>query len=160
MNAIGMSQRLTGRITVALPPVDAFRLFTPRGEQEWMPGWQPRLPAEPTDDTVPGTVFETDADGMTTIWVVVDRVVGRWIRYARIVPGSMASTVTVALDEVGGQSEVTVTYELTALSDVGRLRLREFATADPAFMASWQEAIAASVGGPRAATRAVRRGQS
>ena len=41
----GTQRRLTGRIQVALPPGEAFRLFTPRGEEEWVHGWQPRFPA-------------------------------------------------------------------------------------------------------------------
>jgi hypothetical protein len=32
---------VTGRIPVGLPPAEAFRLFTPRGEQDWAPGWRP-----------------------------------------------------------------------------------------------------------------------
>jgi hypothetical protein len=39
------TQRLTGRIQVALPPNEAFRLFTPRGEQDWAHGWRPHFPA-------------------------------------------------------------------------------------------------------------------
>lgn len=56
-------QRLTGRIQIALPPGEAFRLFTPRGEQDWAQGWHPRFPAPAPDDTEPGTVFETHAHG-------------------------------------------------------------------------------------------------
>jgi hypothetical protein len=36
-------QRLTGRISVGLPPAEAFLLFTPRGEQAWAHGWHPRF---------------------------------------------------------------------------------------------------------------------
>jgi hypothetical protein len=54
-------QRLTGRIRVAQPPAEAFRLFTARGEQDWAPGWYPHFPVPAPDDTEPGTVFETGA---------------------------------------------------------------------------------------------------
>jgi hypothetical protein len=33
--------RAAGRLLVALPREHAFRLFTPRGEQEWVPQWKP-----------------------------------------------------------------------------------------------------------------------
>jgi hypothetical protein len=36
--------RVTGRLRVALPPDQAFRLFTPRGEDEWEPQWKPQFP--------------------------------------------------------------------------------------------------------------------
>jgi len=33
-----MTERLTGRFAVALPPDEAFVLFTPQGEREWVAG--------------------------------------------------------------------------------------------------------------------------
>jgi len=141
----GARQRLTGRLTVALPPDRAFRLFTPRGEQDWVHHWKPHFPASAVDDSAPGTVFETRAHNRTTTWVVVDRTWGRHIRYARVIPHANAGTVTVSLDETGGHSEVTVTYELTALTDAANHHLHEFAERYPAFLQSWQDAITASL---------------
>jgi hypothetical protein len=57
--------RLIGRPIVALPPDQAFRLFTPRGEQDWARQWKPHFPASAVDDTAPGTVFETHAHNQT-----------------------------------------------------------------------------------------------
>ena len=73
---------LTGRLQVALPPAEAFRLFTPRGEVDWAPGWQPQFPGPVGDDAAPGTVFETDAHGHRTVWVVTSSQRGRHISYA------------------------------------------------------------------------------
>ena len=112
----GTRQRLTGRIQVSLPPDEAFRLFTPRGEQEWAAGWEPRFPAPAPDDTEPGTVFETDAHGQHTIWLVLDRHWGKRICYARVTPGGLAGTVTVAVNTAGRHTEVDVTYDLTELT--------------------------------------------
>lgn len=134
--------RLTGGLTVALPAAEAFVLFTPRGERRWAAGWDPRFPDPVGDDAAPGTVFETHG----TTWVVVDREPGRRIRYARHTPGATAGTVTVALTDAGGHSDVTVTYELTALTEAGREHLREFAAGYEAYLASWQEDIAAALG--------------
>jgi hypothetical protein len=75
----GARRRLTGHIEVALPPAAAFRLFTPRGEQDWAHGWHPRFPAPAPDDTEPGTVFETSAHGQHTIWLVTSREAGKRI---------------------------------------------------------------------------------
>ena len=142
-------QRLTSRIQVGLPPGEAFRLFTPRGEQDWVHGWQPRFPAPAPDDTEPGTVFETHADGQHTIWVVISREPGKRISYARVTPGEQAGTVTVTITDTGGHSEVEVTYQLTALSPAADHKLREFAEGYPAYLQSWQDAITAWLVRPR-----------
>jgi len=136
-----MHCRLTGTLDVARPPAEAFRLFTPRGEADWVTGWRPHFPADPPDDTEPGTVFETDADGDETIWVVVDRELARRISYARVTPGSRAGTVTVELEPTASGSRVTVGYDLTALSDAGRAALGEFAEGYADFLRSWETAI-------------------
>jgi hypothetical protein len=134
--------RLTGTIEVALAPVDAFGLFTPRGEQEWVDDWRPRFPADPVDDTAPGTVFETDAHGERTVWVVVDREPGRRMSYVRVTPTLRAGTVSVELEPTERGSLVTVTYDLTALDDQARSELARFARGYPEFLQSWQAAIA------------------
>ena len=136
-------QPLTGHITVGLPAGEAFRLFTPRGEQAWAPGWHPRFRVPVPDDTEPGTVFETDAHGQHTIWLVTARDPGRRICYARVTPREQAGIVTVTITAAGGHSEVEVTYQLTALSPAADHRLREFAEGYPAYLQSWQDAIAA-----------------
>ena len=139
----GTRRRLTGRIQVALPPGEAFRLFTPRGEQDWAHGWEPRFPAPAVDDTEPGTVFETSAHGQRTIWLVTGREAGKRICYARVTPGDRAGTVTVTVSSVGQHSEVEVTYELTALTSLAGHKLAEFADGYPAYLQSWEDAIAA-----------------
>jgi hypothetical protein len=121
----------------------AFLLFTPRGEQNWAHGWRPRFPAPAPDDTEPGTVFETSAHGQRTIWLVTDRDPGRRISYARLTPGDQAGSVTVTVNAVGDHSEVEVTYLLTALTAAAEGKLAEFADSYPAYLQSWQDAIAA-----------------
>jgi hypothetical protein len=136
-------RRLTGRIQVALPPVDAFRLFTPRGEQAWAHGWHPHFPASAPDDTEPGTVFETSAHGQHTIWVVTARQPGTSISYARVTPGDLAGTVTITISAAGQHSEVEVSYQMTALTEPADRKLDEFADGYPAYLQSWQQAISA-----------------
>jgi hypothetical protein len=144
--------RLAGVIQVALPPADAFRLFTPRGEQDWAHGWHPAFPAETPDDTEPGTVFETSAHGaQPTVWVVTGRQPGRSISYTRVTPGDRAGTVTVNLSPAGQHgeaSDVEVTYQLTALSESAGDALREFADGYRAYLQSWQDAISAWLRSP------------
>jgi hypothetical protein len=138
----GTQRRLTGRIQVALPPAEAFRLFTPRGEQNWAHGWRPWFPAPTNDDAEPGTVFETSAHGERTVWLVTHRQAGARISYARVTPGEQAGTVTISIRAAGEQSEVEVSYHLTALSGGASRKLSEFADSYPGFLQSWQDAIA------------------
>jgi uncharacterized protein YndB with AHSA1/START domain len=133
---------LTGHFTVALPPDEAFTLFTARGEQAWVEGWQPRFPAPTPDDTTPGTVFQTGAHDETTTWIVIDSEPGHTIRYARVTPTSRAGTVTVTLTpEAPQQTTVEVTYQLTPLTDAAKPGLDHFAETYPAYLASWEKAI-------------------
>jgi hypothetical protein len=134
--------RLVGRIRVPVPPGEAFRLFTPRGERAWAHEWDPRFPIPVTDDAEPGTVFETTAHGRRTIWLVTDRQPAKKISYARVTPDDRAGTVTVAIHAAGEQSEAEVTYDLTALSPAAELDLQRFADGYAAYLLSWQDAIA------------------
>ncbi len=138
----GTQRRFTGQIQVPLPPAQAFRLFTPRGEQDWAHGWLPRFAGPAPDDTEPGTVFETSAHDQHTVWLVIDRQPGTRISYARVTPGDRAGIVTITVRAAGQHSEVEVTYQLTALSDRGSRRLTEFAAGYPAYLQSWQDSIA------------------
>jgi hypothetical protein len=137
----GGRERLTGRVTVALPPGEAYRLFTPLGERDWAHDWHPSFPVPAPDDAEPGTVFETRAHGQPTIWVVTSREPGRRISYARVSPGELAGTVTVTVSPSGEGSEVKVTYRLTALTGAAEGRLRDFADGYTAYLRSWQDAI-------------------
>lgn len=139
--------RLTGRITIGLAPAEALRLFTPRGEQEWAHGWHPSFPGPASDDSEPGTVFETRAHGQHTVWVVTSREPGKSISYAQVTPGVRAGTVTVTISPSGHGSEAEVSYHLTALTDAAAARLREFADQYPAYLRSWQHAIAERLDG-------------
>ena len=137
-----MSQRLSDRIHVALPAEEAFQLFTPRGECEWADGWDPTFPAPTPDDSEPGTVFETDSHDHRATWLVTDRVWGRRIAYAQVMPGERAATITITLAATDGGSEVEVVYELTPLSETGAHHLDQFASRYSDYLRSWQDAIA------------------
>lgn len=132
-----------GRFALDVPPDDAFVAFTPRGEQDWVPGWRPDFPVPVSDDTEPGTVFETTHDGHATIWVVVDSRPGRYVRYARVTPGVSAGTVSVELTPDEDGSVVEVTYELTSLSARGEALLSAADTDPSADPAAWRTPVTA-----------------
>lgn len=144
------TRRLTGRISVALPATQAFELFTPDGERTWAHGWDPHFPVPVTDDSRPGTVFETQPHrhGHATTWVVTQRSQGVSIGYARVTPGDRAGTVTVVLEAVSeDETEVEVSYDLTPLSPSAQAALDDFAAGYDDYLQSWQQAINASVVG-------------
>ena len=139
-----------GEIRVPVAPDDALRLFTPRGEREWAHDWEPVFPAEDVDDSAPGTVFTTEADGgAQAIWVVADRT-ERSMRYARAIPGRWAGTVEVRCEPAGAVTVAHVTYDLTVLAAAERQRLREFADGYAAFMREWEQELAAAFARPSA----------
>jgi hypothetical protein len=138
-----MRERLSDRIHVALSAEEAFQLFTPRGEREWAPGWDPTFPAPSSDDSEPGTVFETEAHGHRSTWLVTDRAWGSRIAYAQVIPGHRAGRITVTLGATERGSEVEVVYEFTSLSRAGAHHLKQFAEGYTEYLQSWQDAIAA-----------------
>jgi Polyketide cyclase / dehydrase and lipid transport len=143
-----MSSRVVCRGSFVLPlaPSEAVGRFTPLGEREWVPDWDPSFPAgSPDDDTEPGTVFTTTAHGHTTVWVVAERNDLR-VRYARMTQQLSAGTVTVECRPVQPGTEVVVTYDLTALSSRGQQVIERFAEDYRSFLESWRQSIEAAQG--------------
>ncbi|KJY19876.1 MULTISPECIES: SRPBCC family protein [unclassified Streptomyces] len=134
---------LSAALTVPLPPEEAFRLFTARGERDWVPGWEPVFPVETPDDTAPGTVWLTSTEEEETTWLVASLDFPRSVSYARITPGVRAGTVTVALAATDSGSAVTVTYDMTPLTPAAAEALDAFAADYPSIIRSWAELIAA-----------------
>jgi hypothetical protein len=130
--------RCTG--TVRLPPGIAapLSLFTPEGERAWVASWDPSYPAPADDDSEPGTVFLTRHGAHPGTWIVASREPGRSIRYARVIADQDAGTVSVTVDS---ETEVTVRYDLTALSDSGAAHLAQFEACYAQFLADWEQAI-------------------
>jgi hypothetical protein len=132
-----MRRRLTGIVDVALGPEEALALFTPAGEREWVPGWDPAFPAG--QDVSPGTTFTTHE---RTVWVIADRT-SRSMRYARVTPGVCAGTVAVRCEPAGARTRAHVSYDLTALGDSAALE--RFADGYDAMLAEWERMIAGAI---------------
>ena len=69
MEDVAMRRVVSGLFELNLPAHEAIRLFTPEGERDWVPGWNPTYPAGEQSET-PGTVFITDHAGTETFWLV------------------------------------------------------------------------------------------
>ena len=141
--------RQTGTVTVPLPRLDAFQLFTPEGERRWVPDWAPEYLHGDGARCRPGLAFRTQHGDEETLWLVLDYdAAGCRARYARVTPGSRMGTVAVAAT-TGPDPAVTaveVTYELTALSDAGREALRGFGDDEfAAMLVQWRQWIEAAL---------------
>ena len=136
---------LTGTVEVALPPQDAFALFTPSGERRWARGWDPRFPSPVADETAPGTVFHIAHAGRLAIWTVVRRDLGASIEYSTTTPDERAGLITVTLAPSPTGTTATVTYVLTSLTPEANAELDGFAADYPGFLAHWQHAIARAI---------------
>jgi hypothetical protein len=131
---------------VPLPPKHAITLFTPTGERAWAAGWDPRFPSPVTDDTEPGTVFQTNHACRHSTWTVTRHDPGTTIQYATTTPGDRAGLVTVACTP--GEDDTTtatVSYDLTTLAPQANADLDRFAAHYPSFLDQWQQAIAQAI---------------
>ena len=131
---------------LALPRDRALRLFTPEGEKAWAPGWDPEY-LHPADGAArAGMVFRTRIDGEETLWTLarLEPAAGA-ADYVRCTPASRTAIVSVRCDPVApDRCEVTVTYELTGLSEAGNAWVRSMDDARyAAFIGSWKAAIEA-----------------
>jgi len=135
----------TGGFTLPLAPEAALPLFTPEGERRWAgESWDPFYPvaSEAADGAAPGAVFTTASDGGDAVWVVLERAADR-VSYARVAPGRIAGTVGVALSQAPDGCVVTVTYDVTSLTEEGAAFVRELESGFDAFLAHWRESILA-----------------
>ena len=132
-------------IQLPVPPDRALPLFTPRGEETWVPGWAPVYVDPPDGATSEGMIFST-GDG-AVLWTCL-----RWdpadglARYVRLSPRVKAARVTIRCQPHGqGGSSVTVQYDWHALGpegadDLATLTAEGFA----AEIDGWRERILAA----------------
>jgi hypothetical protein len=130
----------SAQFDVELPLAEARSLFTPEGERRWVSEWAPEYPDPERKEGV-GATFLTSHGDAQTVWVMTDAEPDR-VRYARITGGVDAGLVDVHCRETEpGSTTVTVSYQLTALTDEGQVHLDDFAAHYDEFIASWQRRI-------------------
>jgi hypothetical protein len=146
MSFVPESVTFEGSFRVHQPAEHAFPLFSPRGEEAWVPGWKPEMLHPAGAEWETGLVFRTVHDGQESIWFVrsLDRDAHR-VTYDRVDLGMTATTVSVRCEAAGSDTtNVSVTYTFVGITDAGNAFVRaqkrdEFA----AKMERWQDAIAA-----------------
>jgi hypothetical protein len=131
-------------LRLPMPPAEAMPYFTPEGERDWVPGWDPVPVHAPGGSlSAAGAVFTTAADGEETLWLVlgVDFAAGI-AEYVRITPGNRLGTVHVRCHAESDGTRVEVDYRLTSISEAGAAKLA--AVTPEAFartIAGWKETI-------------------
>lgn len=132
-----------GTVSLPLPMEAAMRLFTPEGEREWVPGWDPDYGDEGPSERQ-GTFFKTSAHEVETLWLIneLDMSAGR-AAYSRFTPGRHAGIVSIRCEATSSStSDVHVTYDMTLLpgadpSHMSGYRGHRFVE----MMSSWKEML-------------------
>ncbi len=127
------------------PREEVFPLFSPLGEKQWVPGWDPTFHYPRSGELVKGAVFTTSREGEPdTIWTVMEfEPLEFRVKYARVTPGSRVAVVEVQCEEAaGGATRAQVSYTFTGLSEEGNTYLAEFDEAHYRdYIESWRPAI-------------------
>ena len=116
-----MHRQFSHEITIDHPPETAIHLFTPKGEEAWVPGWQPEYITPSSGETTVEMVFITREIDEMTYWTCL-----QWhpdeghARYFRLTPNARAAFVDVQCRPGGHNTTlVRVAYELHSLSQSG-----------------------------------------
>lgn len=116
-----MIRSFSHSIAIAIPPQAALPLFTPKGEEDWVPGWAPEYLHPSTGETVPEMLFRTGDGEETTLWTCLayDVAAGH-ARYLRITPASRVAYVDVRCVSLPPGSRVDVRYDYVPLNEAGQ----------------------------------------
>ena len=100
---------------------DAFPLFTPKGEEKWVPGWKPDYFAPDSGETRKDMLFATGKGDERTWWTCLEwEPESHHVRYFRLTPGNRAAFVEVHCRARGsGSTDVMVSYDMQPLGRAG-----------------------------------------
>jgi len=120
-----MKKDYSHEIMVDRPASEAFPLFTPKGEEAWVPGWNPTYIRPTSGETCEEMIFTTGEGDEKTFWTCLTWQPDQWhVRYLRLTPASRVAFVDVQCTSEGSDlTRVRVAYEMQALSDHGRSQL-------------------------------------
>ena len=131
-----------GCLDLELSPAEAFPLFTARGEERWVPGWEPVYVHPASGELELDQVWITGAGERVAWWTCchLDRA-AHAVSYVRVTPGVSFGRVSVAVEARGAGSRISVAYVLTALSPDGERQIDDFARDFDAMLEQWREWI-------------------
>jgi hypothetical protein len=120
-----MRKAFSHEFAVDLPVDEAFPLFTPKGEEDWVPGWKPDYFAPEDGETREEMLFATGAGAERTWWTCLSyEPEARHVRYLRLTPDSRAAFVEVTCRARDTHSTlVTVGYDIQSLGPSGEAHI-------------------------------------
>lgn len=130
--------------TLPMQPEEALALFTPRGEEGWVPVWAPRYIDPPDGETAPGMIFATHGDSVWWTCLEWDPA-GGGARYLRLTPTVKVARVGITCRAEGEGTRVEVLYDWHPLGPQGAEELA--AMTDSGFAAEiegWRALILAA----------------
>lgn len=112
-------------IAVDLPIDEAFPLFTPKGEENWVPDWKPDYFAPENGATQKDMLFATGTGDERTWWTCLAyEPEACHVRYLRLTPDSRAAFVDVTCRARDARSTlVTVGYDIQSLGPSGETHI-------------------------------------
>lgn len=153
-----MTADFSHEISVTLPVDEAFPLFTPKGEERWVPGWRPNYVWPVSGETCKDMIFTTGSGDEATVWTCLTWAPERHrVRYLRTTPGSRVAFVEVNCRADGERTtRVTVSYRYVALSGSGTAFIDAMTPArHSAMIEEWARLIAVMPDAPDSARRHV-----
>lgn len=139
-------KRFSHEITVARPADEALLLFTPKGEEQWVPGWAPDYIEPASGETVQEMTFRTGEGDETTYWTCLQwQPQGGHVRYLRLTPVSRLAFVDVQCNPIGqSRTRVRVSYEYQSLGKKGEDYINSLdSTSYACMIGEWAELIKA-----------------
>lgn len=139
-----MRAEFSHEISIPLPVEEAFPLFTPKGEELWVPSWAPAYVSPPDGETGEEMIFMTGSGADLTLWTCLRWQPEIWhVRYQRTTPGSRIAFVDILCRPDGASAtRVRVGYTYVPLSAAGRTFIDALsADAHAATIDSWADKI-------------------
>lgn len=125
-------------------------LFGAAKERAWAKDWNPKFvwPGDETDRE--GMIFTVAHGHMKSVWVntAFDPQGGN-IQYVYVLPGAMATRITLRLEAQGEKTHVEVEYERTALDAGMNEHVKELGEEDAKSGPHWEEEVNEYISGVR-----------
>jgi len=139
----------TGGFDLPCDADTAFPLFSPEGEREWAPGWNPIAVYPETITFKSNTVFRLGHGSEESIWAILKAdSQSHCAEYVRVAPASHAARISVKIESVSpNRSHVIVSYAVTAFGEHTSTVLESFSEdAYAQRMRDWQQQIRECLG--------------
>ena len=137
-------ERRSMQLDLHAPAREAFPLFGPVREGEWVPGWEPRFVAPSSPAQGPdGAVFTTQGHGGDNIWVMTAYdSIEHHVAYVMLKPDRFIAEIDIRVASAGTRScKADVVYRYTALSEEGNRFIEHWVQHWPDEAPHWTNAI-------------------